>query len=87
MMDIKEALGYVSQLFMNLTGFIDIGWEFDGDDVIIFNKDFEGSPADDNWEAATLIGNLTGWEPYEITKDEEYNQYGKEPYYVGLRRK
>ena len=87
MMEIKEAIKYVSQLFMDLTGFIDIGWEKRGEDFVIYNKDSEGSPADDNWAAAELIGNLTGWEPYEITEYDGYDQYGGEPFYVGLKRK
>lgn len=86
MMEIEEAIEYVSQLFMDLTGFIDIGWEFDGEDVVIFNKSDEGSPSDDNWEAATLISKLTGWKTYGITKDDEWEEHSGEPYYVGLTR-
>ena len=88
-MKIEEALGYVSQLFTNISGFIYLDWEFKGnDDVVIFNTDeSEGSPADDNWEAAELVGKLTGWEPYEITNYDDYDQYSGEPFYVGLKRK
>ena len=88
-MEIKEALKYVSGLFMNITGFINIDYKFNNrDDVVIFNtEDSEGSPADDNWEAADLISKLTGWEPYEITNYDEYNQHSGEPFYVGLKRK
>ena len=83
-MKIEEAIEYVSQLFMNLTGFIDIRWEHDGDAVVIFNKNDEGSPADDVWEAAILISKLTGWETYQITRDDTWNKNSGEPYYVGL---
>ena len=88
MEDINSALRYVSQLFMDLTGFIELGWEFDGDDaVVIFNKSDEGSPMDDNWEAATLISKLTGWEPYEITRPEEWKMWRNKPFRIGLKRK
>lgn len=86
-MEIKEAIKYVSQLFMNISGYVDVGWKFEGeDDVRLFNRDSEGSPADDIWEAAVLVSKLTGWEPYHITEYDGFNQYGGKPYYVGLKK-
>lgn len=87
MEDINEALSYASQMFMDLTGFIDIKWRFEDEDhVVAYNDGFEGVPKDDNWEFAVLVSKLTGWEPYHITKDEEWEPYGTKPYEVGLKR-
>lgn len=85
---VADAASYVEQVFMNITGFVNIDHEWDGDNLIIFNTpDSEGSPADDNWEAARLIARLTGWETYEITGYDSYDRCSGEPFKIGLREK
>ena len=85
---VEKEIGYVSQFAMNLTGYIHLKWEWQSDDdVIIFNaEDSEGSPADDNKECADMVAKLTGWETYPITVAEEYDQFSREPFKVGLRK-
>lgn len=85
---VEEELGYVSQLAMNLTGFINITWEWQDDgSVVLFNTaDSEGSPADDNWELACLVAKLTGWEVFHITDAMDYNPHDNVPFKVGLRK-
>ena len=83
---VEEKVGYVSQLFMNISGFVDVRWKWDGDNLVIYNGDEEGSPSDDMTEAARLVAELTGWEVYEITNHETYNSYGPDPFMVGLRK-
>ncbi len=84
---VEEELKYATGLAMSFTGWIRIRWNWiDDTHVELFNtKDSEGSPADDNWEVACLVARLTGWETYTITKDEEYDMYGTEPFKVGLK--
>ena len=85
---VEQELKYVSQLAMNLTGFIEVSWEWQNDDEVeIFNEaSSEGSPADDNQEIAELVSRLTGWEVYPVTKEEDYEPYPHKPFKVGLRK-
>lgn len=83
---VENEVGYVSQLFMNISGFVDVRWTWEGDNLIIYNESEDGSPSDDMREAAALVARLTGWETYEITPYDAYEPYGKDPYYIGLKR-
>lgn len=84
---VEEEIGYVSQLAMNITGFINLKWQWEDDStVIIFNGHEEGSPQDDVYELAVLIAKLTGWEIFDITPCGTYEQYGPDPFKVGLRK-
>lgn len=82
---VEEKIRYVSQLFMNISGFVDVKWTWDGDRLIIYNGNEEGSPADDMSAAADLMAELTGWETFEITNHDRYCSYWPDPFMVGLR--
>jgi len=85
---VEQELKYVSQLAMNLTGFINVSWEWQNDeDVIMFDEpDSEGCPIHDNFELAELVSRLTGWVVYPVTKEEDYEPYSNKPFKVGLRK-
>lgn len=85
--EMSEAIvNYISQMIKKLTGHIDIGHYFlDDDNVVIYNKTNEGSPANDISEVAALLSLLTGWCMYEITNRDHYDPNGSEPFKVGLK--
>lgn len=87
--EVDEDIGYVEQLALNLTNFIYLrhSWIDDENVVMESNPDqCEGSPADDVWELAELVSRLTGWETYEISEYDSWDNFNILPFKVGLRK-
>lgn len=87
--EVDKDIGYVEQLAINLTNFIYLrhSWIDDENVVMESNPDLcEGSPQDDVSELAALVSRLTGWEVYEISDYDSWDNYNNLPFKVGLRK-